>query len=755
MGITQIASLHDCGVFRDFTWPNDLADLARYNLIYGWNASGKTTLSRLLRNLELRRVPTVGRGTIRIDGNDLRGEDFPHVALPVRVFNRDFVTESIFPLGGGDVPPIYVVGKDSVEKQKQAERLKAERSNVEDALTDARSKRHEADRILDRFCQDRARVIKDTLRSPGSSPYNNYDKNDFRQRAEQMAADANATLHRLNEADREKLLAQQQATQKPKVSEVTYVLPTLPSLADSVSAFLARTVVSAAIESLKGDTKLADWTRDGLSLHRNRPTTKCLFCGQGLPEGRLAALEAHFSAEYEQFLRELDEQLSQLGAISQHASTLITLLPKRAELYDDIASEYDVAARALRETLDTVRLFLVVLNGALTKKKAHPFNPMALDNVPPVLDEDAVERVNLAIRKHNQACDEFRSRISTARERLALDMIAGDVDEFVALMDAAQQSQAAIPPLEREGQRLAEEITRLESDIIEHQQPADDLNEDLRKYLSHGELQLTTKDTGYCITRNGLPADMLSEGETTAIALLYFLKSLEDRQLNLREGVVVLDDPVSSLDQNSLFAAFGYIRARTSAAAQVLILTHNFLFFRLVRDWFGNLRGSDKKAWRVFMLECTFDGRHRSAKIRGIDPLLMDFDSEYHFLFSRLYFMAIDPPMASLEAYYYAPSIARRVVETFLAFRVPNLGGHNRLWSQMLEIDFDEVKKARIYRYMQTHSHRDMVGDADEDLTLLGESRAVLNDVLAFMRTADSDHVSRMVAKVTQELSET
>ena len=71
----------------------------------------------------------------------------------------------------------------------------------------------------------------------------------------------------------------------------------------------------------------------------------------------------------------------------------------------------------------------------------------------------------------------------------------------------------------------------------------------------------------------------------------------------------------------------------------------------------------------------------------------------------------------------------------------------------MQSIQFDDAKKSRIYRYLQTHSHRDAVGDADEDLTILGESRAVLNDLLDFMRAADTDHVSRIIVRVSASSS--
>jgi wobble nucleotide-excising tRNase len=369
-------------------------------------------------------------------------------------------------------------------------------------------------------------------------------------------------------------------------------------------------------------------------------------------------------------------------------------------------------------------------------------------NVPEVA-ADAIDQLNEVIHKHNRACDEFQARVVSARDRLALNMIASDLEEFVRLRDVLLLEMVTITQAEHEIERLMGEITQLEREIREHQQPAEELNEDLRKYLGHSELQLLIKDTGYSIMRNGILADMLSEGEMTAIALLYFLKSLESRDFDLTNGVVILDDPVSSLDQNSLFAAFGYVRARIQAASQVLVLTHNFMFFRLVREWFGHLRRQDRRAWQVYMLGCDIDGTCRMAKIRAIDRLLMDFDSEYHYLFARVYGMAREPQAATLETYYCAPSIARRVVETFLAFRVPDLGGHNRLWGQMQTVQFDDATKSRIYRFIQTHSHREVIGDADEDLTLLGESQAVLNDILAFMRAADAEHVSRMIARIS------
>ena len=46
--ITKIDQLTNFGLYRQFKWGNN-ALFAKRNLIYGWNYSGKTTLSRLFQ----------------------------------------------------------------------------------------------------------------------------------------------------------------------------------------------------------------------------------------------------------------------------------------------------------------------------------------------------------------------------------------------------------------------------------------------------------------------------------------------------------------------------------------------------------------------------------------------------------------------------------------------------------------------------------------------------------------------------------
>ncbi len=749
MSIDCIKRIRDCGVFRDFNWPPDLAEFGRYNLIYGWNWSGKTTLSKLFRALEAKAPLTLGQVTFCMDGRDVGGHQFAQESVAVRVFNRDFVEESVFPMER-DVAPIFIVGKESVEKQKRVDQLKASLAEAQRKLASDRQKTSTAESALDNFCIDRARAIKDTLRSSGSNPYNNYNKSDFSDRAQQMASADDRQTQVLSDAGRETLLAQQRAAPKEKLEPLAYRLPALKPLAALVQRLLSTTVVSGSIESLKDDPFLSSWVHQGVGLQKKREATKCLFCNQAMPKDRLAALEAHFSAEYEQLLKNLDDEVEAIETLSKAVADLV--LPNDAEFYEDLSSEYKAAQVSLRQECCSAKRVLDALAESLREKKSRVFERVAMNVAAPDLDSGAVDGVNEVIRKHNQACAAFASRIAKARQQLEAGFVADDLEQFVKLSDSVNTSKSAVGGATAEVTRLNSDISPLEREIVEHRQPAEQLNDDLRSYLGHDELRLEIKETGYTIMRRDTPAEALSEGERTAIALLYFLKSLQDRRFELTKGVVVLDDPVSSLDANALYSAFGFIRERTQDAAQLIILTHNFAFFRQVRNWYHHLKGQNKKdisqrPARFYMLECTCEHAERCASMRWLDPLLEQFESEYHHLFAYVYRFATVSPQSHLEENYVLPNVARRLLEAFLAFKQPQMSGD--LWQKMQKLQFDENKKFRILRFLHTHWHGSDVGEPEHDLSLLSEAQPILNDLLKLMESEDAGHFSAMQSLVT------
>ncbi len=750
MAIKRITRTKDCGVFRDFNWPTDSADFGRYNLIYGWNGTGKTTLSRVFRALETRTSPSPGEVTLNIDGQDVPGSRFTDQQVSIRVFNRDFVSDSVFPVGRNAVAPIFVLGKESVDKQKEMELLRRDQEQEQNRLNGQQRKKREAEKAFDDFSKARASAIRDTLRSSGQNRFNDYDKSDFRNRAMEMVSRADKDKHTLSETDRDRVLAQSRATPKLKLKEVAYQVPELETLGRTVEELLQKTVRSTIISSLKSDPALSKWIREGLALHKQRSSETCLFCEQNLPTARLSVLEGHFNNRYEEFIRGIDQKILELQ--QGHQSTLAVELPSRAEFYEDLASDFETAAGQLREALKMIRGYLETIASMLQEKKARVFDVVSLNVRPPAVTASIIDDPNDVIRRHNQATEKFQERMQQARQLVEADSVSRDLDEFVRLEASTHSFDAPIQQTQSELDRLKREILRLEREIMEHRKPAEELNADLRNYLRHGELSLEVKETGYIITRNAIPAQKLSEGETTAIALLYFLKSLEDRRFDLPNAVVVLDDPVSSLDANALYLAFGFIRERTQHAAQLFILTHNFRLFSQVRNWFHHLPKRVRRDTRFYMVQCEMREGQRYSRLAQLDPLLEQFESEYHYLFAQVHRAASEPNPLPLEDTYVLPNIARRLVEMFLAFRRPDVSGE--LWGKFKTLPFDEAKKVRILRFLHTHSHSDSIEEPEHDPSALAEARPVLSDLLDLIESEDPQHFSAMVKLVSPPTEE-
>ena len=755
--ISRISKIRHPGTLHNFDWPKDLVKFGRYNLIYGLNGSGKTTISKLFRVLETGKNPANCEAVFSINENekDIHGIDFGQETFPVRVFNRDFVSDNVFPSKREDMSPILVLGKDSIQKQREVQVLKSNLQTVQIALQTAQSRESNAKNNLDKHCINHASTIKEMLRSSGVNFYNNYNKSNFRERTEKMIRDKDAASHRVNRKDHSTLMQKQRAMPKRKIPDITYRLPDVTKYVMEVFSLLKKTVISVSIQSLKENARLSSWIHQGLDLHKSQHTDQCLFCEQTLPGDRLAKLEAHFNTEYMQLLEALD---SQTGKLQSELNSINAIrLPDSAQFYEHLSINYEDARKELDKMLGIVSDFLNLLMRELTVKKERIFECYTLDIHIPEVDLDVLERIKRVVKQHNTECNDFNSQVIQAKEKLETDFIASNLIDFVLLKDTIEVSQKHVDQISGRIKQFQNRIVQLESEIIEHRKPAEELNVDIRKYLGHGELQLTVKDTGYETTRNNTSAEGLSEGETTAIALLYFLKSLQDRRFDLNKGVVVLDDPVSSLDANALYLAFGFIRERVRNAEQLFILTHNFTFFRQIKDWFYHInkrhrkKGISQRPARFYMLDWEFNGNQRSSTLRPLDPLLAQYGSEYHYLFSCIYQKAQSTSATKLKENYVLPNMARRLLEGFLAFRQPQMPGDLR---QKLEnVQLEESKKIRILRFLHTYSHSDSIRESEHDPSLLAETHSVLQDLLDLMEREDVKHYEAMV-KLTVETRE-
>ncbi|UOD35927.1 AAA family ATPase [Deferribacteraceae bacterium V6Fe1] len=138
------------------------------------------------------------------------------------------------------------------------------------------------------------------------------------------------------------------------------------------------------------------------------------------------------------------------------------------------------------------------------------------------------------------------------------------------------------------------EIGELEKQIKSVKPTVDNINRLLENFGFKGfKLQPTEDEKHYQVIRNdGSDAKKtLSEGERNFLIFLYFyhiINGVENPEENINQDkILIIDDPVSSLDSDVLFIVSSLIkdllhkaRQNIGNVKQVIILTHNAYFFK-------------------------------------------------------------------------------------------------------------------------------------------------------------------------------
>lgn len=751
MPIDNIQRMAELGVFRDFRWPVDLPHFTKYNLIYGWNGSGKTTISRLFRNLEAKHNPDEGSAVVTIDGVTFRSDNFQNANVVIKVFNHEFVTANVHRSDGGNIPPIFVLGETTARQQQELRDKQRRRQLVTEQLTESERILSNAQRDFDRHTRTTARLIKDRLRSNAYPNYNNYDKNDYIARIDSMLQSENPSELILDESQVIAKSEQFTSTHLDTIDLIRMPNMSLTTHNRTVEDLLQQTVVSNTIDSLQNDPDLAAWTRLGLNLHEERNTDTCLFCGQSLPQDCLTKLHAHFNDAYEQLIDALNSEIRDLHRLVSNLDAVE--LPDANRLYPNVRQRYQLVRQDLEAAINRISELIALTVTELQSKTENMFRPVNRQCAVITFNQDAISAVNDVIRNHNAISESYIQQVGQSAEALESHWVANQSTTYSDLKSAVSEATARQTNLSSELSELDTTIPRLQSELRDHRRPAEQFNRELSSYLGHEELQLRPEQTGYKIVRGGRPAYRISEGEQTAIALIYFLKSLENVDHGVSDCIVVLDDPISSLDSNALYAAYGLIRERCKDAKQLFLLTHNFVFFREFRDWFNvdnrYTDANEELPATFYMLKQHFDDYGRKSEISQLDPLLRDFESDYHYLFWYVFKTAQNTEERDLQEFYPLPNITRRLLETFLAFKFPHL--NQGVGASLDAAQIEPHVRRRIMRYVDSYSHGNAINEPGHDHSLLAQTPNILNSVIDVMNQIDRDHVRRMKKLVTRQ----
>jgi len=702
--ISKITKLKNFGIYKDFTWKSELPEFKKFNLIYGWNRSGKTTISRIFASCEKKctydkdkfnQYPENGEFEIKTyDGISVKHTNVSSYNLPIKVFNKDFIDENISFDPSDLCNPIVYVSEEDIESKKRLEKLKIDKTNFEKEYELAKKEKSAKEDTKNNFLTSLGREIANILFDK------TYNKTKAENKINSIGID-NFSDKVLSDDDKKKYEAiskseagKTQSTFLEFHFNFTFdgeAIDNFQKIFEKVESLLNKKVVSETLDRLKNDPELNNWVKQGFDLHKlKNEKEKCLFCQKPLDHDFLTTLAKHFSKDYENLQNTISILKKELSKIKQN-----DIATKNDDLYPDLREKYTNKAKELNECIKKINTWIDETIKSLQEKYDKPLEVVIIYDQPEdfVSSYNAiVSELNKIITDHNEKVRNHSDEVSKAREKLELNAIATALAEqnykkmITDLEEALKKEKEASDTLNKNKSEIAE----LEKQTSNISKAVITINKHLEEFFGRKEIELALDNDkkGYRIKRNGEPANNLSEGEKTAIAFSYFIVKVGEGDFDKSKGIIFIDDPISSFDSNFIYHCFSMINAHFKEVGQLFISTHNFQFFNLVKEWFINKNNSTNKdneklksenkpekpiPCEFFMIENFTDSEGRKARIIELDKTLRNYRSEYHFLFAKLKEFS-EKQDTQYEDFYTIGNMARRFFDMFADFKIPTTG---------------------------------------------------------------------------------
>jgi wobble nucleotide-excising tRNase len=727
----------------------------KLNLIYGFNGSGKSTLSRIFSCLQTgsihQKLPSGSSFSVKLDdGTTLSSSSgLNGIESNVAVFNSDFIEDNI-QWSEARANPVFYIGANQAQAAKQLKALDARRIQLKFQAESLTETAKQSDSSFGRYKRERAKKVAAKLHL-GSRRYE----------APHLMRDydswQNSSINCLSDGElaaEEELRRQENPLPKALLLELNTT--NLQSALSTVKLICEKTIGEFSLDELRDHPDMAVWLNEGCRFHKSHSPEKCIMCGSVMPVGRLEALGTALNHQVESFLESIRDLQNKMRRTSDAVSASLTSLPHPQEVSPIVRPHFERELPRMHDLARWIENYLKKLEGKLREKYSAPGTNIKFDSLPSQIElNDKIReisvtqrRLNKALEKHNSEIEDFEATKDRAETRIRQHYIAvlrDELAEQIALHGAAiKRSEYANRDLEA----ATLEVNDLQQKIREHGPAANIINNLVHAYLGHTELSIHAVSDGFELRRHarrieGTP----SEGEKMAIAIAYFLSSLESDGRKLSDLVVVIDDPVSSLDSRALNYACSLIRSHLSTVSQLFLLTHN-----------QQCMNEFKKAWRrkafpgkdkeptasFYFIDVTLpkDGDKRTSSLIELPSLLCNYESEYQFLVSRLIKFREEKSEYS-EYGYMMPNVLRRTLEIFLAFKCP---GKTSLGDQLRDIcesyeGLDENRIRALERLAQLESHSDNLDDLISFSSMtLEETKSATETLFYLMDEVDEKH---------------
>ncbi|MFP6256421.1 ATP-binding protein [Helicobacter pylori] len=568
-------------------------DLNSINFIYGANGSGKTTTSSFLKNL--------AENGIEDKFANSKIAWYNNESLKIEVYNKQFKEEQ---LRNSQVKGIFTLGKKTNENLEKIE-------SKTKSINEEKEKKKKNKESLQKLEQERKEKEKDFTDSCWEKLYKKNEE-DFKETLEGFKRKEKFKEKILKEFENDKY-NQSEIVGLEKLKEKIEIVfgenqTELVSLEcnltdfDSIenhSIWEQKVVGSgdAAIADLIKKLSNEDWVAWGREYIKENSI--CPFCQkETITEEFKKQLELYFDTSYQ----ESTETIKKMK--EDYTNKTAEVLERLNEIIK--TEQNKLETENLKRIVETLRSKINGNQQKMHDKSKEMSRSFELESTKNEIKEirDLIDTANQQITNHNEIIKDTKNQKKICVEqtwKFLVNEFKSDIQEYnkkyCGLEKGINNLEKAISENQEKIKKLENEIKELEKNMVSIKPIVNKINTLLKGYgFANFSLGCTEDEKCYRIQREDgqLVGETLSEGEVTFITFLYYYHltkgSLKENDIS-KNKVLVIDDPISSLDSNILFIVSVLVKElmketmketmkEKTNIKQVIILTHNTYFYK-------------------------------------------------------------------------------------------------------------------------------------------------------------------------------
>lgn len=574
---------------NDATFHEETVDgLSYVNFFFGKNGAGKSTIAEAFLNPE----------NIEWHEGEVPEE---HQIL---VYNQDYIDRNLADYG--DLKGVFTLSEENVEIRAQIDAKTAEQSQVieegRQAATDRDNKGNELKPLRDNFeliCWGKTEQLRKSFDQTQGGKKKKLQFTD-----EVLSGSHSPVEHKPEDIQKIYDVAYDpNARRYPEFKKSTDLEGEYDLSGESFLGEVIQSRSETEFAKFMKALNATEWVKKGHAEYVVHSKGKCPFCQGKLPENFEKDIAQAFDESYQKSLDSLETFETEYKRKMQ--DLLVLLRGNLDDVYPKANTEvYEKLIAQLAERVATNERLIA-------EKRQKPVDPVTLENTDELLTkiDEAATAINTQVKSNNDIVatkhDKQIECFNMVWEEIAF-VLKEEVEAYNTskkeIETKKKELAQKVVDLQEKYKQIHAELQKLNASVINTAATVDSINAHLKDSGFEGfhlREKEGVKGTYEVIREDGKVATKLSEGERRFIAFLYFYHVVRGSQSegdSTKDKIVVIDDPICSMDSSSLFIVSALVREMIGICAnnvtlgqheykgtyirQLFVFTHNAFFHR-------------------------------------------------------------------------------------------------------------------------------------------------------------------------------